>query len=104
MNCGRCSTIFRRKERLEKLTMSRASQPRVLLVGDPRGQIHAAVSEALPGATVRTVPTVFDGIVELTQDEYAAVLVAAEPVGRRPVVAIRTLRELAGSSRLILFG
>jgi GGDEF domain-containing protein len=84
--------------------MVRPSQHRVLLVGDQRGLVQTTLAEALPGAHVRIAPTVFDGIAELAQERYSAVLVAAEPVGRRPVAAVRALRELAGPGRLILFG
>ena len=84
--------------------MVRALQHRLLLIGDGRGQVRHAVGQAFPEAHVRNAPTVFDGIAELAQDHYTAVLVAAEPVGNRPVAAMRALRELAGNGKLVLYG
>ncbi len=46
----------------------------------------------------------FDGIAELTARPFDTVLAAAEPIERRPESAVRTLRELTGSGRLLLFG
>jgi len=84
--------------------MVRALQHRVLLIGDSRGQLRHALGQALPEAHVRSAPSVFDGIAELAQDHYTSVLIAAEPVSARPVAAMRALRELAGSGRLVLYG
>ena len=60
--------------------------------------------DALPGAVITSVPTLFDGLAELSAGTYNAVLAAAEPLERRPEAAVRTLRELAGDARLMLFG
>ncbi|HUB25850.1 MAG TPA: diguanylate cyclase [Tepidisphaeraceae bacterium] len=84
--------------------MSRASQHRILLIGDDRGQVRAAVNDALQGAYVRSATNTFDGIAELVDERYSAVLAAAEPISRRPLAAVRALRELVGSGKLILFG
>jgi two-component system, cell cycle response regulator len=85
--------------------MVRLAQESVLLIGDPQRDVQAALVHALPGAQVTSVPTFFDGIAELTgAGRYTAVLAAAEPIERRPEAAVRTLRELAGNGRVILFG
>jgi GGDEF domain-containing protein len=84
--------------------MVRTSHQRVLLIGDVHRELTAALARAWPGALVRHASNVFDGIAELMQDRYGAVLAAAEPVGRRPEAAVRTLRELVGDGRIILFG
>jgi len=84
--------------------MVRPVQHRVLLIGDPRREVYGALAQALPAAQVTSVGSVFEGIAELTGSSYTAVVAAAEPIERRPEAAVRTLRELAGDSRLILFG
>ncbi len=84
--------------------MVRLSQERILLIGDEDRQIYSVLSQALPSAFVRSVSTVFDGIAELSEEKYTAVLAAAEPIERRPEAAVRTLRELSGAGRLLLFG
>jgi GGDEF domain-containing protein len=84
--------------------MVRLAHERVLLIGDVQLQLQAALSEALPGAQVTSVATVFDAIAELSAGSFTAVLAAAEPIERRPEAAVRTLRELAGDGRLVLFG
>jgi len=84
--------------------MARHAQQRVLVIGESGRDIAAAVSEAMPGATVRHANSIFDGIAELSQESYAAVLAAAEPVGQRAEAAVRTLRELTGDGRLVLYG
>ena len=60
--------------------------------------------QAIPGAGVTAVPTLFDAIAELSSNRFTTVLAAAEPLERRPEAAVRTLRELAGDARLLLFG
>jgi GGDEF domain-containing protein len=77
---------------------------RVLLVGDSGREVQAVLSQAMPGALVNSVPTLFDGIAELSTGRYTTVLAAAEPLERRPEAAVRTLREAAGDARLLLFG
>ncbi len=84
--------------------MVRPLQHRVLLIGDPRREVYGALAQALPAAQVTSVGSVFEGIAELAGGAYTAVVAAAEPIERRPEAAVRTLRELAGDSRLILFG
>ncbi len=82
----------------------------ILLIGDTRREMRSAIEDALSGATVTAVEGMFDGIAELAaiDGDYGAafttVLAAAEPIERRPEAAVRTLRELAGNSRLVLFG
>lgn len=84
--------------------MVRLFHERVLLIGDGRRDIESALLQAAPAARVTSVPTLFDGIAELTANRYTTVLAAAEPLERRPVAAVKTLRELAGDARLLLFG
>jgi GGDEF domain-containing protein len=84
--------------------MVRPVQHRVLLIGDPQREVYGALAQALPASQVISVGTVFEGIAELTSGTFTAVVAAAEPIERRPEAAVRTLRELAGESRFILFG
>ena len=84
--------------------MVRPSNERVLLIGDARHDLKPAVLAAVPGAQVVAVASVFDAIAELSARPYTTVLAAAEPIERRPESAVRTLRELTGSGRLLLFG
>jgi GGDEF domain-containing protein len=84
--------------------MARSTDQSVLLIGAADRQLHSALAGAIPGASVRHVPNIFDGIAELSHERYGAVLVAAEPISRRPEAAVRTLRDLAGDSRVILYG
>jgi GGDEF domain-containing protein len=79
-------------------------QEQVLLIGDRQRDVHAAVVQAVPGAQVTAVPTLFDGIAELSNARFTTVLAAAEPLERRPEAAVRTLRQLAGQARVLLFG
>jgi two-component system cell cycle response regulator len=84
--------------------MIRLAQERVLLIGDADRQIQSALSQALPAAQVKCVDSIFDGIAELSHDQFSSVLAAVEPIERRPEAAVRTLRELCGEGRLLLFG
>ena len=84
--------------------MVRLAQERVLLIGDPQRQVHGALAQALPGVHVTSVASFFDGVAELVANHYTAVVAAAEPIERRPEAAVRTLRELAGEGRVVLFG
>jgi len=77
---------------------------RILLVGDHDRSMHGALAQVLPMANVTAVPSYFDAIAELCAGRYTTVLAAAEPIERRPEAATRTLRELAGDGRLLLFG
>src|SRR5437763_10734081 len=77
---------------------------RILLIGDRDRQVHAALAQIRPGAEVTSVPSYFDAIAELTNKGYTTVLAAAEPIERRPEAAVKTLRELAGEGRVVLFG
>jgi diguanylate cyclase (GGDEF)-like protein len=61
----------------------------ILIVGDAGGDIRSAAGSAWPGADVVSA---------------GGVLLAAEPIERRPEAAVRTFRQLAGESRVILFG
>jgi GGDEF domain-containing protein len=85
--------------------MVRFSQDRILLIADTQREVEPVLAQAVPSAQVTRVENVFDAIAELLghQGEYGAVVANAEPIERRPEAAVRTLRELAGSSRIILF-
>jgi GGDEF domain-containing protein len=76
----------------------------VLLIGDTDRQMYSTVSQALPTAQIKSVPSLFDGIAELSHEHFTTVLAAVEPMERRPEAAMRTLRELSGEGRLLLFG
>ncbi len=84
--------------------MVRLTSERILLIGDMQRELQAALLQAMPGAQVVSVPSFFDGIAELTARTYTAVLAAAEPIERRPESAVKTLRELSGTGRVLLFG
>jgi GGDEF domain-containing protein len=84
--------------------MHRPALDRVLLIGDGDRHVQAAVRDALPMTQVVSATNVFDGIAELATGEFATVMVAAEPIERRPEAAVRTLRQLTGGGRLVLFG
>src|SRR5690349_17711532 len=76
----------------------------VLLIGDKDHHVADAIAQALPMANVTSVATYFDGVAELSGNRFTAVLASAEPIERRPEAAVRTLRQLAGDGRVILFG
>lgn len=84
--------------------MVRLFHERVLLIGDAHREVHDALMRAVPSAQVTGVATLFDGIAELAGGRFTTVLAAAEPLERRPEAAVKTLRELAGDARLVLFG
>src|SRR6266567_2302999 len=84
--------------------MTRIGQEKVLLISDPQRDVHGALIAALPSASITAVNDYFDGIAELTANQYTTVVASAEPIERRPEAAVRQLRELAGDGRLILFG
>lgn len=83
--------------------MVRFAQERILLIGDRGRQVEPALAQAIPAAQVTRVDDYFEGIAELSAHDYSAVVASAEPIEHRPEAAIRTLRELAGDGRLILF-
>ena len=84
--------------------MVRLAPERVLLIGDTGREVQDALSQAVPAAQVTSVTSIFDGIAELSGGNYTTVMAAAEPIERRPEAAVRTLRDLAGDGRVILFG
>src|SRR5215213_7774743 len=84
--------------------MVRLSHERILLINDPRREVHDALVQAAPGAQIDTAATVFEGINALTAHRYTTVFTAVEPIERRPEAAVKTLRELAPEARLLLFG
>jgi GGDEF domain-containing protein len=77
---------------------------RVLLIGDAQRELQGALLQAIPGAGITAVPTLFDAIAEMSSNHFTTVIAAAEPLERRPEAAVKTLRELAGNARLLLFG
>ena len=76
----------------------------VLVIGDPLQQVQGALAQALPNANVTVVTSYFDAIAELASNRFSAILASAEPIERRPEAAVKTLRQLAGDGRIILFG
>jgi GGDEF domain-containing protein len=87
--------------------MVRLAQENILLIGDAEREVEPALAQAVPSANVTRVESVFDAIAELAGHEggaYSAVVVNAEPIERRPEAAVRTLRQLAGEGRIVLFG
>src|SRR3954447_2057233 len=84
--------------------MARIGQEKVLLIADPQRDVHAALIAALPSASITAVNDYFDGIAELSANQYTTVVASAEPIERRPEAAVRQLRELTRDGRLILFG
>jgi two-component system cell cycle response regulator len=84
--------------------MVRLFQERILLIGDEDRRLETAVSQAAPEAAVRSVPTIFDGIAELSRYPFSTVMASAEPIERRPEAAVKTLRQMSGDGRLLLFG
>src|ERR1035441_2954104 len=84
--------------------MRKAMAERILLIGDKQRDLRAALAQAMPGAAVVSVTNFFDAIAELTNHTYSTVFAAAEPIERRPESAVKTLRELAGNGRVLLFG
>jgi PleD family two-component response regulator len=77
---------------------------RILLIADGDRQLCAAIERAAPSAQVTSVASIFDGVAELAEGSFTTIFAAAAPIERRPEAAVRTLRELAGDSRLLLFG
>jgi GGDEF domain-containing protein len=77
---------------------------RILLIGDMDRQIQTALMQATPGAHVTSVNNYFDGIAELSSHTFTTVLASAEPIERRPEAAVKSLRQLAGDGRVLLFG
>src|SRR5437773_7935720 len=84
--------------------MTRSTFENVLLIGDHDHQVQGALAQALPSANVTAVANYFDAIAELSANQYTTVLASAEPIERRPEAAVKTLREMAGDGRIILFG
>src|SRR5688500_17580569 len=84
--------------------MVRPTNERVLLIGDKDRQIQGALTQALPAAQITPVASFFEAIAELSASKFTSVLAAAEPIERRPEAAVQTLRQLAGDSRVLLFG
>jgi two-component system cell cycle response regulator len=77
---------------------------RILVIGDSGRELHSTLASARPGAQIIDAANFFDGLAELSDGTYTAVLAAAEPIERRPESAVRTLREMAGAGRVLLFG
>jgi PleD family two-component response regulator len=84
--------------------MSTLVQEKILLVGDVDRQLHQALAQVLPSAHIASAVSYFDAIADLAGTTYTTVLAGAAPIERRPEPAVKTLRELAGEARLLLFG
>jgi GGDEF domain-containing protein len=76
----------------------------ILVIGDIDRQVQGALAQALPNANVTAVANYFDAIAEMTSNRFTTVMASAEPIERRPESAVKTLRQLAGDGRLVLFG
>src|SRR5438552_2568710 len=84
--------------------MVRLPQERILLIADDQRELEPVLAQASPAAQITRVESYFDAIAELSAHDYSAIIANAEPIERRPEAAVHTLRQLAGDSRLILFG
>src|SRR5689334_8438542 len=86
-------------------TTAGLAQERILLIGDADRAMQSALAQVLPPTSQLTsVPSYFDAIADLAGASFTTVLAAAAPIERRPEPAVKTLRQLAGDSRLLLFG
>src|SRR5438067_1990919 len=83
--------------------MVRLAHERILLIADNGQELEPVIAQAAPAAQVTRVDSYFDAIAELSAHDYSAVVANAEPIERRPEAAIRTLRELGGDCRVVLF-
>ena len=77
---------------------------RLLLIGDKDQSVAGVLSRALPDVAIIHAASVFDGIHQLHASRFANVVLATEPIERRPEAAIRVLRQLVGPGKLIAFG
>ena len=84
--------------------MVRQVQEHFLLIGDSLHEVEGALMKAIPDATITRAENVFQAITDQIGNKFTAVVVNAEPMERRPEAAVKTLRELAGNGRVILFG
>src|SRR5438874_1824214 len=84
--------------------MSHLPGEHVLVVGDSTGEVGRAVAQAEPQARLTRVDSWFSAIHFLSRERVTAVLASAEPIERRPESAVRTMRQLAGEARVVLFG
>ena len=82
--------------------MPHSDRQQVLLIGDDDRQVRSALAAALPLAGVKSAPTWFDGIAELTTERFGVVLAPLEPVQHRAEAAVAALRRAAGNARLVL--
>ena len=82
----------------------RATTQDILLIGDRDRHVADALSSAVPHASVTPVDTVFDGLAELRERRFDAVVSAIEPIERRPEPAVDAIRRVIGDGRLVLFG
>ncbi|HEY7089227.1 MAG TPA: GGDEF domain-containing protein [Tepidisphaeraceae bacterium] len=84
--------------------MNGLAPERILLIGDVDRQLQTALAQVLPSAHVASAMSYFDAIADLAGTTYTTVLASAAPIERRPEPAVKTLRELSGDARLLLFG
>ena len=84
--------------------MVRHNHEHILLIADTDRDVETALVQASPTARITRIDNFFDAIAELADNDYTTVVTNAEPIERRPEAAIRTLRELMGDGRIILFG
>ena len=84
--------------------MSQIAVQNILVIGDHDRAVTNALAGAAPQAQVVSVPSYFDAIAELAAKNYTTVMASAEPIERRPEAAMKTLRQMAGDGRIVLFG
>ncbi len=80
------------------------SSEKILLIGDGDRALQSAITQIVPTAQLVAVPTVFDALAELSSSNFSAIFAPVEPIERRPEAAVRALRDLAGDTRVMLFG
>ena len=77
---------------------------RLLLIGDRDNQVANVLGRALPHISIVQAISVFDGIHQLHASRFGSVVLSSEPIERRPEAAVRVLRQLIGTGKLIAFG
>src|SRR5437763_1783581 len=83
--------------------MSRLSAEHVLVIGGGSG-LGQAAAQLLSGGRISQMDNWFTAFHFLAQNHVSTILAAAEPIERRPESAVRTLRQMAGDARIVLFG
>ncbi len=79
------------------------TQQRLLLLGDD-GRMEDLLGKRLREFHVTHKPHVTDGIVELCQNNYNAVLLNAHPLERKTVSAVKGIRRIAKDILILIYG